>query len=948
MIKTFPDALLLMGHDGQDFSTVRYDDYGSIYAAATKPIGTCYAAHTLLENTLGVRWYYPSEEVGQVAPTSAHVVVKNLNIRRRPDAPVRSIYPLFINTERLYFTEWDQPQKFQSSWVNARTSLLYWIRNRFWGGMRHNANHSFSYYDRAFGQSHPEWFSSKSYVRMKQLNYQTEVQPCLTAPGFADQVVQIARDYFDGKPEPFPGAYRSATGHFFSVMPNDNTNMCGCPECRAQYRKDVGPDGNAGHYVWGFVNRVAREVKKTHPRAMISNCAYFNYTSPPHGMIFESNVAVEFCKFYTEYSNRNYQERDYRRIAEYAHQNNVEFFTTWEYLLKPHITEWAFPCLAPHVHADDVRRLHDIDGFRGGKLQFLYMGTYAGDKATGGVAQVSPVLDFMNLYWRMKLYDDATLDIEQALDEYYRAFFGPGSEDMKAFYTAIEDRWMTLGGGHDSRTWWGKLGTPEFLKEVGGHIDEARQATAAGTIYRKRVELIDAGILQHLLKARVRYEKSAISELVPLGTAGVAHAGTAASRDDWADDATWADAPVNEIQKTLNNEPVSQKTVFKLAWGEEHLYVYARCLEPNVSQMKADTLDNDVGGFSDDSIELFVDPSGKGETYYQFCINSRGAVYDALENPTAIGATATVSWDSDIKVQTTIGKDAWELRAALPLASLVKQPPRPGSTWRFNLCRNRFAEPGKPPYSAWSPTPAGFRDPRRFGIITFNATEDHGRTVWNCDFESTAFESQSGESPLIGRDGWYENTAYANRGWDRSWKVVDRGGNRLAACDINSTCPSDVVPMYAVQVSPGVVSVEVDFRRLATHNQPALAVTAANGKRIGYLYGWAGRSDLVAIEQPGDRQNYGHAQHGLREFSKPDQWFGLKLVIDTAQRNITGFVRSGRGEWVALNNEPLPYYNPEADGTPLFLSFGTYKQKTIDNNVLEMDNIRVIQLSRDE
>ena len=179
----------------------------------------------------------------------------------------------------------------------------------------------------------------------------------------------------------------------------------------------VGPAGNASHYVWGFVNRVAKEVKKTHPGAMISNCAYFNYTTPPKGMIFEPNVAVEFCKFYTYYSNRSYQEQDYRRITEYTHTNKVQFFTTWEYLLKPHITEWAFPCLVPHVHADDVERLRDIGGFRGGKLQFLYMGTYAGDKANGGVAQVSPVLDFMNLYWRMKLYDDVALDIDQALDE---------------------------------------------------------------------------------------------------------------------------------------------------------------------------------------------------------------------------------------------------------------------------------------------------------------------------------------------------------------------------------------------------------------------------------------------------------------------------------------------------------------------------------------------------
>ena len=48
-----------------------------------------------------------------------------------------------------------------------------------------------------------------------------------------------------------------------------------------------------------------------------------------------------------------------------------------------------------------MRALKKINGFQGGKLQYLYLQTHNGTKPTGGVAQVSPVLDFMNLYWRM-------------------------------------------------------------------------------------------------------------------------------------------------------------------------------------------------------------------------------------------------------------------------------------------------------------------------------------------------------------------------------------------------------------------------------------------------------------------------------------------------------------------------------------------------------------------
>ena len=946
VIQTHRDGLLLMGHDGQTFDPVRYDSYASIYPAVSGPIGTCYAVHAFLENQLGVKWYLPGESLGEVVPRHRDVIIKTLAIRRRPDVPVRSIYPLFINTERLVFNQWDKPQEFQATWVNARTSLLYWIRNRFWGAMRHNANHSFSYFDKAFGASHPEWFSTKSLARMKQLNFQSEIQPCLAAKGLRDQVVSIARDYFSGRPAPFPGAYRGAQGHFFSVMPNDNTNMCACPDCRPLYRTGIGPDGNASHYVWQFVNEVAREVRKTHPKAMISNCAYFNYTAPPRGLVFEPNVAVEFCKFYPYYANHNALVRDHRRIAEFAVKNQARFFTTWEYLLKPHMNEWAFPCLVPHIHAEDVRGLRKIDGFQGGKLQFLYMNTYTGSKPNGGVAQVSPVLDFMNLYWRMKLYDDSTLDIDVGLDEYYRSFFGPGATAMKAFYSAIENRWMSRGGGQDSRSWWNRMGTRDFLDGLSQQLLKAREATTERTVYRRRVDLVDEGILQHMLKSRARYETTSIAEAAPIATASVARTPAKVTAKTWSNDATWAASPIQYITKTLANEPAPQKTAFQLAWDDSWFYIRARCDEPLASAIKAATRERDIGGFSDDSIELFFDPTGLGTTYYQFCITSRGVVYDARETPAAIGATANINWDSGIKIQTTVGKRAWELRAAVPLERLGGQQPRPGLTWRFNLCRNRFAQPGRPPYSAWSPSPAGFRDPNHFGLVTFNAPQDRGRLVWQCDFGSSAFGEVTGSGPLFGRNGWYENTRYADRGWDRSLTVAGSGAARRAVCDINSTCPSDVLPMHAVNVAAGVVSVEADFRRGSIGNQPTLSISDADGKRIAIVHAWAGHPDLIAIELPEDRRNFGNKQHGLADLTSPGRWFGLKLVINTLNRTTETFVRSGRGRWVPLNKQPFPYYDPAARGTTWFLGLGTYKHKTVPNNVLELDNIAVRQQSR--
>ena len=960
VIKSSPDVLLLLGYDTQHvpehilYQGDSYSSYRSLHQEVCYPqgapgwIGTCYAVHDFLENTLGVRWYYPNEDIGEVVPSSPTIAVGNLDVRCSPDAPIRSLHPHLANTERLYFTDWDEPLKFQSAWVNTRTSLLYWIRNRQVGGEAYNASHSFHGYDKAFGESHPEWFNTKSYERMKQLNYQNQVNPCLTAPGFFEQVLQTARDYFDGKPEPFPWAYYPHRGNYFTVGLNDNTNMCGCDQCRAQYRSDYGPAGNASHYVWGFVNRLAKELRKTHPNAGVCCLAYFNYTTPPEGMVFEPNVAVTFCKFYQGYYDKNYQERDYQQIRRYTENNQAQFFTTYEYPCKPFISQWPFPCMVPHVQADDVRRLSQIAGFKGGTHDFAYATTYSGTNP-GSHAWTSPVLDFMNMYWRIKMYVDFDFEFEKRLAEYYEAFFGPGGPGMEKFYTAIEDRWMKLGGGQESRSWWGKLGTRGFLEELAGYIAEAKQATAEGTLYRCRVELIDAGIMQYLLQARQRYEGSAMAEFAPVGTAAVARAVILAGRD-WADDATWADAPDNVIDKTIENETAPQVTVFRLAHDDTHLYIKARMSEPLVSQMKATIREKDIGGFSDDSLELFFDPDGKGKTFYQFCINSLGAVYDAKIDPHAIGATDTNTWDSGTLVKTATGEDYWELCAAVPFTAFVTETPAAGATWRFNLGRNRYSEPQQLPFSSWTATFGGFRNPERFGVITFNTSEEEGRVPWHCDFSSSAFASESGESALIGLDGWYENPSYANRGWDQSWKVVQQDDNRLALCDVNATNPSTVVPMHAAKISPGVISVEVDYRRLnPAGSQPVITVTDSEGRDLVSIYVSGGRQDQVGYYLPsGDTQSFRQEEHGLGNFSAPGRWFGMRVEIHTVTQRLNYFIRGAGGAWVRLNENPLPYRLSDAAApSHLFLGLGTRKlnQAPLDNNLLEMDNVRVMQVS---
>ena len=241
---------------------------------------------------------------------------------------------------------------------------------------------------------------------------------------------------------------------------------------------------------------------------------------------------------------------------------------------------------------------------------------------------------------------------------------------------------------------------------------------------------------------------------------------------------------------------------------------------------------------------------------------------------------------------------------------------------------------------------SGATDPGRCRIITFNAPADRGRLVWNCDLEGAAF---SGQSRLIGVEGWYENSNYANLGWGKSWKVVRHAGNRVAMGNLNQTIFSDLAPKHAVQIRHGIFSVKVASRRESlAGNMPALRVQDRHDRTRANIYTWPDCPDLVGIEQSdqdGSRQNFGKTQHGIGNLAPIGPWFGMKLIIDTTDKRVNGYVRRAEGDSVMLNASPLPYYAHTAQGNHIFLGLASRKLKDATGNTLAMDNIRMTQLS---
>jgi len=128
---------------------------------------------------------------------------------------------------------------------DLRSGVLYWIRNKRWGSARLAPNHSFDGWDKAFGKDHPDWFSTKSWAKMQEIikdpgGYQKKINPVLSNEGLFRKKVEIIRGYFDGKPAPFPLAYRTAGGKTFGIVLNDNGHWNQAPACVKQYEPEMG------------------------------------------------------------------------------------------------------------------------------------------------------------------------------------------------------------------------------------------------------------------------------------------------------------------------------------------------------------------------------------------------------------------------------------------------------------------------------------------------------------------------------------------------------------------------------------------------------------------------------------------------------------------------------------------------------------------------------------
>ena len=506
-----PDALVLIGRDWEDTEENRQEcgrpmNCGDTLAATRHKIdfwktvgyperstgemelpgvyddqGTCYATYHFIEQFCNVRWYGASQS-SIIIPEQKALLVKGQDIRRSPALKYR---------DALWSGNWPF-MKGQWGPVTTPEIQLFWRRLRL-GGEKWAGNHTFHRKTVETMFTDPE-YQAQGPGKGSQL--------CYSNPKLIEKVVQMARDFFDGK-ENAPEGWK-AVGDYFALIPDDNSNYCRCEKCseRLASGKDMNTrqfsSGTVSNYFFTFVNDVAREVAKTHPDKYIATLAYWNYALPPQGFDMEPNVSIAPCLHTCTYAiHKEIYENDMDLYHDWLQKTKAPIFL-WNYYhhpMEPALIDGfkCFPNVMVHETARTMRMFIE-DGIRG-----IFI---CGEQ------------DMLEGYVIAKIWDDPTQDTDVLLSEFFDRYFGAAAEPMKAFYLKIEEiatnpenyqRPCYRRNGIDwKNVAWTMLGTEERMKQLGELMAQA-QSLAQTDIEKQRVGLWHDALWKWMEEGRAQY-----------------------------------------------------------------------------------------------------------------------------------------------------------------------------------------------------------------------------------------------------------------------------------------------------------------------------------------------------------------------------------------------------------------------------------------------------------
>lgn len=182
--------------------------------------------------------------------------------------------------------------------------------------------------------------------------------------------------------------------------------------------------------------------------------------------------------------------------------------------------------------------------------------------------------------------------------------------------------------------------------------------------------------------------------------------------------AAWEKVEPVFLRENITGLAPRQRTWFKTTWNENGLFVFFHAED---TEPWATLTEHDAPLYNEEVVEVFLDPAGDLESYFEIEVNPLNTVCDLVLRRTADGYRKDFGWHcKGLRSSAGAGPGFWTVELAIPFSSLGCRPPDAGCAWRVNFFR--IDRPKNEPWelSAWSPTGRPlFHEPHRFGALQF-------------------------------------------------------------------------------------------------------------------------------------------------------------------------------------------------------------------------------------
>jgi len=705
-VRPVTGGLVLVGRDADRRDPVVLDP-NDLAAGANWPgfweeRGTLDAVYDFLERCCGVRWLSPTEG-GTLLPRSDTLRVRVRASRRAPafefrdaigavgDDPLQydaytalwpSSTPEFAAYEAAAYpklhAQYPDPGQYAAAKPMASRLFLLRMRN---GGTPQRCNHSLYGYYQRFWEKSTDPGAAKLFVERRPGMFAQgyEGQPpqmCYSSRELIDQLVQDARDYYDGRrtgaelgifwnptlPNPFP------------VEPMDNSSFCRCAECQKWLARGAEElagfsTGQYSDYFFHFVNEVQKGLTQTHPERGIVTLAYASHAEPPREVELDPRVAVQFCFA----SNRSPASQEYERELQLLRQWGTEGVGRPLYLW----LYYTFP-----VETANNGKYHCFPGFFahaiGEQFRLFRKCGYRGMFHCGFGQEVEAYVTF-------KLMDDPEADVDELLDDYFDGLYGPAARPMRKLYEAIEETYCDPAMRPSAATSgpelsWGYLGTEGRMARFGMLLGEARRL-AQTPEQKHRVELFELSVWSYMTTGRAQYAARTTAPIPSVTVPRVPSAEGDPSRVDWAK-AVPLEGPWYERG---GDRPSARTLGGRLVHDGSYLYVELAdtC---DTAKLQASPM-----VFPADDWELFV-AGQRAAPYRQYAVGPTGLIAALSHGEVNFRPNVPLE-DHGVTAQSDVSApDRWVTRVALPLESVIPGGVAPGGKLYLNILR--VASPG--------------------------------------------------------------------------------------------------------------------------------------------------------------------------------------------------------------------------------------------------------------